>query len=378
MPITLSADQVRFLRQYAQHLIPGQPGDQTSVVQVVKAVSGIQAQDTNAAALAIRVRGTGLDASDVEQARVQDRSVVRTWGPRGTLHLLATEDLGWLLSLLGPIFIAGNRPRRIELGLDDETTVRGAKMIRNILAAHGPLTRDELVEQLAARGIPLEGQARPHLIAYAALQGILCLGPDRSAKPTYVLLDDWIGRASLPSLPREVACEELARRYLSAYGPASPADMAAWSGLPVSEVRAAWTRVASSLLEVEVAGQPAWMLKSHLARLDDFPDHPLVVRLLPAFDTYFLGYRNRDLAVAPQHAKRINAGGGMLRPALLVNGQALGMWKSTLKKKQLEIIVEPFDQLPPGIQPLLESDAADIARFLGIPAPSPHIRFIHV
>ena len=378
MPITLTAEQVRFLRQYAQHLIPDQPGAYTGVAQVVKESCGIQAQDARAAALAIRVRSTGLVASDVEQSRIHDRSIVRTWGPRGTLHLLATEDLGWLLSLLGPIFIAGNRPRRVELGLDNETSARGAQMIRNILAAHGPLTRDELVEQLAPLGLRLEGQARPHLIAYAALQGILCLGPDSGAKPTYVLLDDWLGRAGLSSLSREAACEELARRYLSAYGPASPADMAAWSGLPMSDVRVAWTRVAASLLEVEVAGQPAWMLKSHLARLDILSSHPHVVRLLPALDTYLLGYRNRDFAVAPQYAKRINAGGGMLRPALLINGQALGTWKSTLKKKQLEIIVEPFDQLPPGIQPLLESDAADIARFLGVPAPSPHIRFIHV
>jgi hypothetical protein len=368
MTIALDNGQIRFLRQYAQHLIPDEPGTYIGVARVVKETCGIQAQDAVAAALAIRVRSTGLVAPDVEQARVHDRSVVRTWGPRGTLHLLATEDLGWLLSLLGPIFIAGNRSRRVELGLDDQTTARGAQLIRNILAAHGPLTRDELVEQLAVRGMHLEGQSRPHLIAYAALQGILCLGPDRGAKPTYVLLDDWLGRAALTSLPREAACEELARRYLSAYGPASPADMAAWSGLPMSEVRTAWTRITGALLEVQVAGQPAWMPKSHLAGLDDFPNHPHIVRLLAAFDTYLLGYRNRDLAVAPQHAKRINAGGGIVRPALLINGQALGSWKSTLKKKQLAVVVEPFGHLLPDVRPALEADAADIARFLRLSA----------
>ncbi len=368
MTITLSNDQVRFLRQYAQHLIPSQPGTHTGVAQVVKEVCGIQAQDANAAALAIRVRSTELVAADVEQARVQERSIVRAWGPRGTLHLLATEDLRWLLTLFGPIFIAGNRSRRIELGLDDETSTRGAQIIRDILAGQGPLTRDELVEQLATRGIRLEGQARPHLIAYAALQGILCLGPDRGTKPTYVLLDDWLDRASLTSLSREAAYDELARRYLAAYGPANPDDMAAWSGLPVSEIRAAWKRIAGSLIEVEVAGQPAWMPKAHLARLDEFPDHPLTVRLLAGFDTYLLGYRSRDIAVAPQFAKRINAGGGMIRPALLVNGQAVGTWKSAQRKKQLDVVVEPFEQLSPGAQPALEAEAADIARFLGVPA----------
>jgi len=145
MSVQLSTDQVRFLRQYAQHLIPNQPGTHISVTQVVLEVCGIQAQDTNAAALAIRVRGAGLISADVEQARIQQRSIVRTWGPRGTLHLLATQDLRWLLTLLGPAFIAGNRSRRLELGLNDETSIRGAQLIRDILAGQGPLTRDELV-----------------------------------------------------------------------------------------------------------------------------------------------------------------------------------------------------------------------------------------
>jgi hypothetical protein len=366
MPIALDNEQVRFLRQYAQHLIPNQPDAYTSVVQVVKETCGIQAQDANAAALAVRVRSTGLTANDVERARVQERSVVRTWGPRGTLHLLATEDLGWLLSLFGPVFIAGGRSRRMELGLDDEASARGARIIRNILAGQGPLTRDELIEQLAARGLRLEGQARPHLIAYAAMQGILCLGPDRRAKPTYVLLDDWIERTSLTILPREATCQELARRYQAVYAPATPEDMAAWSGLPISEVRTAWKHTAGDLSEVKIAGQRAWMPKDHLARLDEFPAHPSVVRLLAAFDTYLLGYKNRDIGVAPEHAKRINAGGGMIRPVMLVNGQAVGTWKSTQIKKQLDITVELFEQLSFDVQPWLKAEAADIARFLGI------------
>ena len=368
MTITLSNDQARFLRQYAQRLIPHQPGEHTAVAQVVQDTCGIQAQDARAAALSIRARSTGLVAAAIERARVEERSIVRAWGPRGTLHLLATEDLGWLLALFGPVFIAGDRSRRLELGLDDEISARGARAIRDILASQGPLTRDELVEQLAARGIPLEGQARPHLIFYAALQGILCLGPDRGSKPTYVLLDDWIGNLSFTKLSREAACAELARRYIAAYGPASPDDLAAWSGLPISEVRAAWKHIEGDLLEVEIAGQTAWMLKAHLARLDEFPGHAPIVRLLAAFDTYLLGYRSRDMIVAPQYAKRINAGGGMIRPALLIDGQAAGTWEYSPKKKRLNIVVDPFEKLAPGMKPELAVEAEDIARFLGIDA----------
>ena len=132
MAISLSDNQVRLLRQRAQLLIPQQSVAITDVAQVVKDLSGIQAQDASAAALAVRVRSTGLLNGDVERARVQERSVIRTWGQRGTLHLLATEDLGWLLPLLSPVFIAGNRRRYVELGLDEDILARG---VRAMMAA---------------------------------------------------------------------------------------------------------------------------------------------------------------------------------------------------------------------------------------------------
>ena len=125
MAITLSDDQACLLRLRAQLLTPQQPAEVIGVAHIVKELCGIQAQDAPAAALAVRVRSNGLLAADVEQARVQKRAIIRMWGPRGTLHLLATEDIGWLLALLGPIFIAGDRRRREELGLDEETCTRG-------------------------------------------------------------------------------------------------------------------------------------------------------------------------------------------------------------------------------------------------------------
>ena len=119
--ISLSDIQVRTLRLRAQRLTPQPSGAETSVAQVVKDLCGIQAQEAPAAALSIRVRSAGLVAADVERARVEERTITRTWGLRGTLHLLATEDLGWLIPLLGPVFIAGDRRRRAELGLPRRT-----------------------------------------------------------------------------------------------------------------------------------------------------------------------------------------------------------------------------------------------------------------
>ncbi len=364
--ISLSDDQVRLLRLRAQRLTPRSRDSVSNVALLVKGLCGIQAQDARAAALALRVRSAGLVAADVERARVQERTIIRTWGQRGTLHLLATEDLGWLLPLFSPVFIAGGQRRRAELGLDEDTCARGIRVIRDVLASQGPLTRADIVEQLAIHGLHIEGQARPHLLYRAALEGVICLGPDRGTEPTYVLLSDWVQQGQ--ALPQEAAYTELVRRYLGAYGPATPEDMAAWSGLPISRIRAAWRHSADQLMEVGTSGSAAWMLKTCAAWLDEPPITDRVVCLLPGFDIYLLGYQKRDLAVPQQYAKRINAGGGILHPALQVDGRAVGTWKSLRKKDHLEVIVEPFDQLAPEVYPGLEAEVADLARFLEVKA----------
>jgi len=368
MTISLSNDQVRFLRLYAQRLTSQSPDGVTGVVEVVKQVCGIQAQDAPAATLAVRVRSAELVVADVEQARVQDRTIIRTWGPRGTLHLLATDDIGWLLPLLGPVFVAGDRRRREELGLDEDVCARGIHIIRNVLANQGPLTRAELFEQLANQGIYLEGQARPHLLGRAALEGLICLGPDRGTDPTYVLLNDWIGHECRGHpLSEDEAYAKLTHRYLSAYGPATPEDQAAWSGLPLSKIRAAWHRIADHLMEIKFAGSAAWMLKTCAVWLDELPVHTPIVRLLPRFDIYLLGYQKRDLAVQSQNAKRINAGGGIIRPTVLVDGRVLGMWKSKREKNHMGVVVEPFDELASELYEGLQAEVTDLARFLGMP-----------
>ena len=339
------------------------------MAQIVKELCGIQAQELSSAALAIHVRGTGLLVADIEHTRIHERSVVRTWGPRGTLHLLATEDIGWLLPFLGPVFIAGDRRRRAELGLDEDTCERAIHILRDVLANQAPLTRAELVEQLAIHGILLEGQARPHLLGRAALEGVVCFGPNRGTEPTYVLLSDWLNQQDTGHpLSEDAAYRELSLRYLHAYGPATPGDQAAWSGLPLSKTRAAWQSIADELLEVNIAGSPAWMLKTHAAWLDELSPSASIVRLLPRYDIYLLGYQNRDLVVPREFAKRINAGGGIVHPTLIVDGQVVGVWKGQQQKNHLNVLVEPFGSLAPEIYPELASEVADIGRFLGVGA----------
>jgi hypothetical protein len=222
----------------------------------------------------------------------------------------------------------------------------------------------EIVEQLAARGIRLAGQARPHLLHLAALQGLICYGPDRGRDTTYVLAADWI-KPSRP-LPAEMARAELARRYLAGYAPAAPQDFSAWSGLPLSDARAAWGPIASQLVEVETAGAPSWLLKTQARwRSQATARHP-GVRLLPGYDPYLLGYRSRALMVAAPYAKRIYPGGGLLRPTLLVDGRAAGTWRLKRQAGRGEVRVEPFADLAAAVRRELEAEVQDLGHFLGL------------
>ncbi len=151
-----------------------------TVPAAAHSVAGFQAQSWPDALLGVRSRTCGLTALHVERARVEDRTVVRSWFLRGTLHLVAREDVGWLLGLLGPGQIAAGRWRREELGLD-EATYASAVSVLDAELAEGPKTRAEIDDALVRHGVRLnpKTQAAIHLIQRAALEGRVCYSADR-------------------------------------------------------------------------------------------------------------------------------------------------------------------------------------------------------
>jgi hypothetical protein len=356
----LSPEQVRLLRLRSQRLHPEAARSISSAAQPVKALCGLQAQELPSATLAVRPRSHNLTASDVRQAREDDRAIVLTWCMRGTLHLVAAEDLSWLLPFLGPIFIHKSQRRYTQLGLDHETRIQAAQEMQDVLGERGPLTRPELAEALEARGIPVAGQAIAHLVRYAALEGIICYGPERDGQLTFVLLEDWI-RLEEP-LDTHLFQAELAQRYLQAYGPATAEDLASWSGISMRRARAGFEAIKKELEKVEIADSPAWMLKGASAWLDEPPGEP-IVRLLPRYDEYLLGYQSRAFMVSEAYARRIHPGGGIIKATVIVDGRALGLWWSERKKHSTTIAIEPFESLSADIMHALETEVEDLGRF---------------
>jgi hypothetical protein len=262
---------------------------------------------------------------------------------------------GWCLSW--------DQRRFEQLGWNDKLADTAIHLVHEALSQHGKLTRPEIIQLLATNGLPSQGQAPIHLLFRAAMQSMICYGPDSGTESTFVLFDEWLG-APQP-LPYEAALAEIARRYLSAYGPASSDDLANWSGLKRSEAREAWQLIADEIVQIEAAGFPAWMLKTSLPLLDEAVEFGPRVRLLPRFDTYLLGYADRNLVVEPEFARQVHPGGGIIHPVLLVDGKAAGTWKVKRRKAAQEIMIEPFKPLASSLLPQIEAEVADLARFLG-------------
>jgi hypothetical protein len=383
----LGVEETIGLRLAAQRLRGGPRA--AGVGELLGSVFALQAQDTRASRLAVRARTTGLVAGDVRAACGQERAAVRTWAMRGTLHMVPAADAAWLTALLGERFGRRNARRRAQLGLDDATCERAVALLPELLAG-GPLTRAELVAALAASGVRIgAGQAPAHLVALAAQRGVICRGPDREdEEPTYVHLPTWVPGARV--LDRDQALAELARRYLAGHAPAGPADLAAWSGLPLGTARAAIAAVADAgeLEPVEVVGlertpsargrfvgesrsaaggaegAPAWVPAGLAAPEPD----PVQARLLGAFDAWLLGWRDRGPILPERLAKRVQAGGGWLHPVVLAGGHVVGTWRQRRAGGRIEVVVAPFERLDPALRPSLEAEAADLGRFLGVEA----------
>jgi hypothetical protein len=352
---TLTDEQMRRARIAAQLL--HRPGRRT-VVDLVSHLTGVQAQVLPAASLALRARRSGLTAAAVDRARTGDRSIVLCWAMRGTLHLLAAEDHAWLVPIVIERRIANAHRRLRQDSVTGNQSTKAVRSIERMLAREGPLLRSEIAERLQSQGIRTEGQAIAHLVWLAAAEGTICYGPDRGGERCFVLVRDWLGRPVAKMDPDD-ALNELAVRYLRAHAPAEPADLATWSGIAPAEARRVWRGIEDRLVEVATDRGPRWTLRRAIT-----PPTNEVVGLLPAFDEYLLGWKDRQVIATTSRWKTIQRGGGWLHPVVLVDGRARGTWSSERTTDGLRVDVSPFVPLGPTLRRRIDEEARDIGRFL--------------
>ena len=264
---------------------------------VVAALGAMQAQDYTGALWAIGLRMSTAVQADIEQA-ISGRTIIRTWPMRGTLHFVAAVDVVWMLELLTPRIVAGSAGRLRQLELDDATLARSREVLAHALEGGKQLTRGAIFGVLEAAGISTAGQRGYHILGQLAQGGLICLGAHEGKQPTFVLLQEWAPNAR--RLEREAALAELATRYFTGHGPATLQDFVWWSGLKISDARAGIRLAAERLIQEETDGVAYWMAHTMPVLSDNLPD----VYLLPGFDEYMLGYRDRVQHSTPSTSKR--------------------------------------------------------------------------
>jgi hypothetical protein len=303
----------------------------------------------------------GATESSVEQA-LADRSIVRTWPARGTLHFVAAADVRWVLELLTPRVIERTEGRYQQLGLDDATFARSRQVVTHLLQGGRQLPRDAIYQVLESAQISTAGQRGIHILSRLAQEGLICFGARAGKQQTFALLAEWVPASGAKA--RDEALAELARRYFTSHGPATLQDFVWWSGLATLDARAGLEMAKPHLVQEVIDDQTYWLPSSAPAAKNVSP----TAYLLPAFDEYLVGYRDRSATLDPAYVRQTNAGGGMLSPTILVDGQVVGTWRRTLKKGS--VIVTPGWFAEPR-KAEVQAFAAAVVRygvFLGLPA----------
>jgi Winged helix DNA-binding domain len=325
--------------------------------EAVRWMGAVQAQDYTGALWGVGLRTAKATERMVERA-IAERTIVRTWPMRRTLHFVAAADVRWMLELLTPRVLRSYSQRGPLLGLDDGVFARSRKVLTRALAGGKQLRRTAIYERLEAAGISMAEGRGLHIVARLAIEGLLCFGAREGKQPTFALLDEWVPAA--PRLERDAALAELARRYFTSHGPASLQDFVWWSGLTTSDARAGVEMAKPHVMQEVIAGQTYWLSPSA-------PDAKAVsaaAYLLPPYDEYTVAYKDRSAVLDPLYAKRVNTGNGVFSPTMVVDSQVVGLWKRTLKKDAVVITPSPFTKLGTVARRAVAAAASRYGEFL--------------
>jgi hypothetical protein len=337
-------------RRMARHALT-EPATDLGPADIARMMCGAHAQVLSAAELSIGRRIAGATRSDVQRALWEDRTLVKTFGPRGTVHLLSTADLPmWTgaLSTLPSSVPMHPEPVRFTPQQADEVIAAIGDAL-----ADDELTVDELTDAIVDRTGPWAGERTMdafqgkwprwrQLTSTAAHRGLLCFGPNQGRNVTYTNPHRW-----LPGFrpdDGDTALRTLVTRYVYAYGPATPQHFARWLAIPPRHAVQLFDELASELEHVELDGEPGWVMAGDT----ETPHQPhRGIRLLPYFDAYVVAVQPRERLYpgAAETRGLTPAGQAGNYPVLLVDGVVGGVWHQRRSGRQLAITVEPLREL---------------------------------
>ena len=333
--------------------------------KLVAWMGAMQAQDYNMARWAVGLRIGAATRADV-QAAIDKAELIRTHVMRPTWHLVSAKDVRWMIDLTAPHIKRSLVSRHKELELTAGVLRKAVKTMEKSLDS-GELTRDELVEHMKSNKIVTRDQRLSHMLLWAELEKVICSGPVREKKNTYALFEQRVPAEKAVS--REEALTELATRYFQSHGPATLHDFSNWSGLPAADARKAVDSIRDSFRSETVDK------KTYLFKGIRNPSATKQARayLLPAFDEFMIGYKDRSAMMLPKNKSAVMSVNGIFWPVIVVNGMVTGLWKRVLAKNRAKVSFEFFRgarPVDPGVIDDLKRESQRVIDFFGGEGPA--------
>jgi hypothetical protein len=327
---------------------------------MVRTMTAVQAQDFLGSLWGIGFRVRNARESDIEQA-IADKSIIRTWLLRGTLHFVSTEDIRWILDLIAPKLIASNANiLKRKLNLDNRVFERSKEVIVHALEGDRQLLRNELYNVLESANISTSDLRGLHILHRLALEGIICFGPRSGRQHTFVLLDEWIPKTK--KMDRDESLGELILRYFTSHGPATIQDFRWWSGLTEPDTQIGLDIIKSQLVSEDINNNTYWFNQK-----PNINDNSKVSQLLPSFDEYIVGYKDRNILINKILDKRMRINDYIFNPTIIFDGEIIGTWKRTFKQGKVIISLNPFILMDKEKTDAIKESAKDYANFINMP-----------
>lgn len=341
-----------------------------SLIKVASRLCGLHAQLMSSAELSVWARVDDFDREAVQRALWADRTLVKTWAMRGTLHLLPADELPlWHAALATNRRYLRAAPWKKYFGITLEELDRLTEAVGRALEGQ-VLTREALAEEVGrltrsrAFASKLAKSSWGTVLKPAAFTGRLCFAPSDGQRVRFTHPASWVA-ASGAADDHQSAPSAVTRRFLTAYGPATFHDLARWwTGGGIATARQWIASLGDDISPVDLEGLQGWTLSSHVRGLRDLP-LTRSVRLLPAFDQYVVGASFHAEQLLPGIPRgRVYRPQGWISPVLLVNGRMDGTWRHEIRGSRIEIAIEPFGTCPSWVRRAAGEEADRLAAFL--------------
>lgn len=336
-----------------------------SLPKLAAELGGIQAQVHSAAELQAAVRLDGLKPGAVERALYTNRSLVKTWMMRGTIHYLDPIDL--------PVWAAASATRQTwnkpywqkAFGIKEKDVEAAIELVPKVLGSK-TLTREEIADEVhrSTRNKALDELMRQgwgSVLKIVAAEGLLCFGPPKGRNVTFVRPDRWLKSWTKPP-STDKAIEEVFRRYLASHGPATREEFARWWGFAPPDATKVIDRLGDELVKVDRAGDKAFLLTDDIKTLATATEDD-EIRMLGMFDAYTLAGLPHEEIVPKKRKALVYRTGAWVSQVVMRGGRVIGVWTHERKPKGTNVDVKLFEKGPS--KETLSTALAPLEPFIG-------------